>query len=237
MVAASREWICVRPASYESADEAEVLVRFFSGPKGTLQNTVFCLVEPDGKRQLTRGGRSARFVYSDAEALAEGLGEHLAKFKTKDRPRDLPTIADLRLGLNIASCDDLPLVVGVAKGARSQGKLREQLAEFAWGEACAGRAHYVILEEPGDLGEWEGYDPKAQIHVLAPEAYGRHGEVLASLASGDKDLEEAFRVALGSYQPLQKDDRRHVRQGSRAGIEWDAELPVTDEGGSGRRDR
>ena len=58
VVAASREFVCIRPQTYESASEAEVLKWVYSDRDGTLRNTSFGILSSDGTRKLSATGRS-----------------------------------------------------------------------------------------------------------------------------------------------------------------------------------
>ena len=55
----------MRPQTYESEAEAEVLSYVFAGRSG-LENTSFALLGPDGKK-ISRGARSPSMVYGSAE--------------------------------------------------------------------------------------------------------------------------------------------------------------------------
>ena len=57
VIAASRNFICVRLATYESEDEAAYLRSFAAGRSGQLENTVFCILSPDGEEKLIRAAR------------------------------------------------------------------------------------------------------------------------------------------------------------------------------------
>ena len=63
MVTASRAFVCVRPATYESAAEGKLLLSLFRGRLGNLENSVFALLGPDGKERLTQTGRSPFMVF------------------------------------------------------------------------------------------------------------------------------------------------------------------------------
>ncbi len=228
MVTASRDWVCIRPATYESEIEAAILKRLFRTRSGELENTVFALLDPNGKR-ITRGGRSPSFVFADAADMATEMLRIAKDFKPKKVARDLPTIADVRLGLNVAACDNVPLVVAWAKNAKGLPALRAKLAQAAWDTGIVGRAHYVIAHETeGQVGvsEVAEFEGKLGVYVVVPDAYGLEGRVLEYLSS-KKELAAGLREALGRYEPVTKNDRRHVREGKRKGLDWESELPVT----------
>ncbi len=50
VIAASRMFVCIRPATYEDAGEADFLKKIFVGRSGELDNTVFVLLAPDGEQ-------------------------------------------------------------------------------------------------------------------------------------------------------------------------------------------
>jgi hypothetical protein len=230
-VKASRDWVCVRPATYESAGEAELLKTYFRGRSPELENTTFTLLDPDGE-QITRGGRSPGFVWEDAAAMADALEEWAFVHEPSEAfaKRALPTVADLRLGLNVASCDGLPLVVGVAKDGKAVKALREQLASFAWSQGVPGRAHYVIVADTQGLAEFEDFAKGADAYVVQPDAFGRTGRVLGSAKRRDRTFAAKLLEAIGANDPEAKDGRAHVARGRRAGIAWESKLPVTDPG-------
>lgn len=63
VVAASRGWICVRLATYESKEEGKFLESIFTGRSGLLENTTFALLGPDGKKRLSRAGRGPQHLF------------------------------------------------------------------------------------------------------------------------------------------------------------------------------
>ena len=62
IIRASRGFVCARLATYENKEEAEYLGRIFRGRSGQLENTVFCIMSPDGKDRLVR--TVSRLVFS-----------------------------------------------------------------------------------------------------------------------------------------------------------------------------
>src|SRR5579859_4581424 len=113
VIAASRQVVCVRLMSYENAAESEFLKGLMTTRSGEVENTTVVVMSPDGKRELTRAGRSTRQVFGDAAQMAESLTRIARQFepKTKDAPPELPKVANVRLALDVASCDNQPLVV------------------------------------------------------------------------------------------------------------------------------
>ena len=56
VIEASRNFVCIRCATYEDAEEAEFL-RWVFTRRDSLENTVFCMLSPDGKEKLIRADR------------------------------------------------------------------------------------------------------------------------------------------------------------------------------------
>ena len=143
MIAASREFICVRPQTYEDKEEAALLVSLFSGRDGTLENTVFCVLSPGGKSKLSGAGRSPGMRYKDSADFAAFLSECFTDYaKGAKAIERLPVLDELALAMNVASCDLMPLVILNAKTERELAKLEKRVAELAWADPNMGRQHY-----------------------------------------------------------------------------------------------
>ena len=69
IIRASRNFVCVRLSTYESKEEAEYLSRIFTR-RGQLENTVFCIMSPDGKDKLVNAGRSPGWAFPGSEDQA-----------------------------------------------------------------------------------------------------------------------------------------------------------------------
>ena len=81
VVKASREWICIRLLTYESEAEYEFMEELLGVQKGTLPNTVFCMLAPDGKTRLSRPSRSPS-VFRTPENLATQMQRLAAGYKS-----------------------------------------------------------------------------------------------------------------------------------------------------------
>ncbi len=234
VIEASRDFVCVRPQTYEDKAEAEVLSYVYAGRSG-LENTSFALLDPQGKK-LTRGGRSPKNLYGTPERFAEALTELSAKYKGAKPVEALPAVRDLRLALNVAAADMRPLVVVRGKDAKSAEALAESVAVLSWSEGVIGRAHYVVLKE----GEtFEGLEPPLGVSLIQPDPYGLGGEVLVELPAKvkAKTLASDLGKAIGEYSVEAREHSDHVREARRKGIDWESEIPVTDSGKKGRRRR
>src|SRR3954469_6843198 len=111
VIAASRKFICVRLISYEDADDMKFLKGVFTGRSGEAENTVFTVFSPDGKKALVRAGRSTRQGFRDSADLAAAMERVAKPFNNKEEgAAALPLAANVRLGVNVAACDNQPLV-------------------------------------------------------------------------------------------------------------------------------
>lgn len=225
MIKASRAFVCVRPLTYESKEEAEFLISLFKGREGTLENTVFGLLDSDGKTALSRIARTPKMIYggSGKEEIAK-LAEAMKKAagKGKEEPRELPLVVDLRRALNVAACDGLPLAV-------LSGDDDQKLADLVWSDAFVGRFTVVKVSKEEKLDAIKGADAGAALLVVAPGAYGLDGTVL-SQARDAAGFRDALESALKKFEPIEKDPGRHIQEGRRAGVEWKTEIPDSDPG-------
>ena len=73
VIAASRQFVCVRLTTYEDEIEAKFSKDLFATRSGEVENTTFALLAPDGKTRLSRTGRSARNVFTDAAEMAAAM--------------------------------------------------------------------------------------------------------------------------------------------------------------------
>ena len=74
LIKVSREFVCIRTATYEDKREADFLKwAFLRSPAEDLRNFGFCILSPDGKRKLRRSFRGPNFVYADADAMVADL--------------------------------------------------------------------------------------------------------------------------------------------------------------------
>jgi hypothetical protein len=228
VVTASRKFVCIRPKSYEDQDESELLLSLFKGRKGFLENTVFTVLDSQGEKKLMRSGRSPKWVSSGAEDFA-GMLEELAKEhvetpKGKEKPRSLPSIEGLKLAMNVAACDSMPLVVAVGKDEEEAKKQRELLAPLAWSDEFVGCFRWVSLRSTEGLDKHEGMPTGAGLYVVQPDPFGVTCEVLAKAKAGanSEDLGEALAEGLEAFEaPRIRRRGLHVREGERKGYSWE----------------
>ena len=225
MIAASREFVCVRPQTFEDAAESKFLLSVFAG-RNELQNTVFALLDSDGKK-LSRGSRSPEMTFKSVERFVEELNEVSSGHSGAKKIEALPVLKSLRLALNVSAADLRPLVVIRGKDAKAAEKLSASVASIAWSKEAIGRFHYVVLSEEVTQ---EGLTPELGVSVVQPEVYGRGGEILARVKpnASSRSLSRLLADGLEAHDPPAKDYERHVRNGRREEVRWETETSRLD---------
>lgn len=204
----------------------------FSG-RGTLRNTSFALMDPDGNK-LTRGSRSPKMTYGSPEEFADALVRTAKRYQQTKAIKALPTIRDLRLALNVAAADMRPLIVIRGKGAKAAARLARKVAKAAWSKDLIGSCHYVVLE---GKTTFEKLTPAIGVSFVKPDPYGLGGEVIAHLSAttSESSLRKALVKEVERYEIASRGHRDHIREARRKGISWKPAVPVTDPGGRRHR--
>ena len=235
VIKASEQFICVRLATYENAAEAQFLKTVFIGRSGELENTVFCILSPDGKRRLTRAGRSPSHMFSGPEQMAATMNRIAASYSNARQIKPTyPGHSNVRLALNVAACDQQPLVIVRGTTSDEREACKNNLLKLAWGE-FRGQFAYVESKKDDELASLKGIDRNANIIVIEPDVYGQTGVVLSQLnASATQDeITDALSLALLSFQETAREAPSHIASGRRRGIFWKTQIPVTDPGRRG----
>lgn len=236
VIAASRRFVCARLATYEDEAEGKFLKSLVRTGSGELENSVFAVLGPDAKEQLVRPGRGMRGAYRDATAMADGLAKLAERYKPRAEPDALPAVADVRLALDVASADNQPLVVLVAKDVTKRTELERAVAKLAWGKEFVGRFVYVSCGGGGELAGVSGAAADSVLLVVQPDKYGMTGKVLAQTADAAK-FADALNTGATAFVPGSKTFQNHVRQGHQDGIFWETKTPVTDPMEAAARER
>lgn len=244
MIEASRAFVCIRPNTYESAAEGKVLEGFFRGRSGQLENTVFVLLDSDGKERLSRAHRTPQAVFGDADGLAAAMvaiaNDHAA---SRGAALAIPLQPDLRHALNVAACDSVALLVLHGDDAKATAALSQRLAPALWAAGLPARVRCVEVVHGADVSDADRVPLAngAGVTLVAPEPFGRTGTVLVHVAA-DQDapkLVARLVAALDRYEPPARlATPAHIRAGNEQGIRWETAIPVTDpgpRGGPGRR--
>jgi hypothetical protein len=234
VIAVSRKFVCVRLTTYENKDEGEFLKAFKVTRSGDLENTVFTVLSPDGKQQLARAARSARQTFGDSERMAATMERIAGEFATKKsadgKLPELPKAASVRLAVNVAACDNQPVVILFAREEKAQRKLEERLAALAWSEPFLGQFVFASASEAKDLAVIQGGKAEEGIFVVQPEKFGTNGKILKQTGSNvsEAELVKCLKDGVAMFQREDKTFQNHVRSGQQKGVFWETLLPVTD---------
>ena len=242
LIKISRDFVCIRTATYEDKREAGFLKWAFVRSRAEeLRNFGFCILSPDGKRKLRRSLRGPNFVYKNSAAMAADLVLIARQFPRKttksESNRAVPRMKSVRLGINVASCDGLPSVVVFGKGKREVDQLNSKLSGVIWDEALAGKFIYASTTKFDDLKIVVGATMKTGILVVEPDVYGMNGRLIKMIdASASKqDLKRDLIDAADTFIRRSKSHGLHVRNGRRDGKTWKTEVTVPDRVRSRRR--
>jgi hypothetical protein len=234
VIAASRQFVCVRLATYEDKDEGSFLRDFHVTRSGELENTVFTILSSDGRRQLARASRSANHTFGTAERMGQTMNriaeENATKVVALQQHPELPRVANLRLAVNVAACDQQPLVVVLSSDEPTRRQLEERVTPLAWSEAFLGRFIYVSTGEIQEAAGIEGKKPRAGVLVVQPDRFGQKGEVIAQVGveATREELTLCLKEGLSRFTREEKNFGNHVRAGQQKGVLWETVIPVTD---------
>lgn len=245
VVAASRDFVCIRLTTYEDQAEADFLKTIYVGKSGDLENTTFAILSADGKTKLTKTGRAPFHEYRNGQSMAAGMQEiaksNKVQAETMFTDTKLPFTKNLEIGLNVAASDGLPLVVIVADDEKQLTALSENALSAAWSKSVAGQFVYAAVLDQDQLKPITGRvtDSGAKqvaeenwngILIVEPDQFGVSGKVLAKLAvdSDSEAINKAFNKTIVSYPHKVHDHQAHVQLGIELGLDWESEIPETD---------
>lgn len=232
LVSATRDFVCIRLATYENEKEVEFLKTIYRGRSGGLENTVFAMLDSDGKTKLGRSGRSPDFAYRGVNSFISALKKMSADRKLKSKrysDSELPLVKNVDLALNVASCDKIQLIIVVGETADQVEQNSKKALKLAWNDKAAGQFVFVKTTNPKDLEAISGEKIKNGILVVEPGQFGMSGKVIASFKPDFDALDSQKElVELAKNYEVLKEYRSHIRMGIAMGIEWETETPVTD---------
>jgi hypothetical protein len=219
--------------TYENSAEMRLLHSFGATGRGQVENTLVCVLSPDGRRQLTEASRSLREVFGDADRMAEEL-DRIAKTSTvagkQSESTDLPKLDNVRLALDVAACDKHPLVVVFAVDPSMRQALERRLGQLAWKPELIGKLVYASTDKTTDFSIVEAVQPMTGAIIVEPDRFGLKGTVLGRLAESQSDAEwqAGLRSALARFQMSDEDFAEHVHDGRLERVFWKTSLPVSD---------
>ena len=213
--------------TYESASEAEVLKSYWR-PGAALENTVFALLDPDGN-PLTRSSRSPSWFFRDSSEMARALVDVASHYRSNGQQRDLPIVSTVRLGMSVAACDKLPLVIVISDRSQERQAMERALAPLSWSDYFVGKLTYTAGNS-SETRNIKGVQISKGYLFVSPDEFGTTGKVVTQLypSASQKDLQLAMRALIDRHHPLQLDHREHIRWGREQGIYWETAIPVTD---------
>ena len=226
VVRASRDFICARLATYEDSDELEYMKSIYTFRTAT-KNSLFAILDPSGEKHLVTPGRSMRNTFSDAEEMAERMGEIAKTYPTSKSPHPkalgLPYLKDVRVALNVAACDSQRLVILHARSSSERRKLESMLVSLAWDEELAGRFLYATTAAKDDLARIDVSTESPGLVVVEPDAYGLKARQVAFVELGAKPAaaKKILVAAADGNEMKSKDSKRHIGRGLREGVTWE----------------
>ena len=218
VVQASRKFVCIRLATYESFAEAQVLRGIFLGRSGQVENTTFALLSPDGKVPLVYSGRSPDFAFVNSAQMASTMASISQHYRGR-AAGELPAVVNLRLALNVGACDGLPVVALVSPDGAQLRNWQSRLAAVAWEPSLLGKAIYCLDQRA---------TAKPGLLVLAPGKFGLDGQPIGWLDPDSASLSRDLQSLLARYPSLEKNAQEHIRDGNQKGVYWQTQIPVTD---------
>lgn len=239
VIEAARDFVCVRLVTYEDDAEGEFVQSIFRGREGTLENSVFALLAPDGETPLTRVGRSPSMVFGaeslelNRELLLKDMAAIQKRYPSKkSESTKLPTSLDLRRAMNVASCDLQPLVILYAEDESERKKLADVVATLAFDPKYRGRFAYAWTQNAIEMQALTGLEiqtEKPGIWVVAPNEFGTEASLVCGVTNPTaQSLKHAFETSVKKFQIDARDSREHYLRGKAEGIFWVSQFPNTD---------
>ena len=243
VVAASRDFVCIRLTSYESAEEAAFVTKLQGNPV----NTVFAILTPDALPALAMKGlgRGPGELFADPADMVKQMGEVAAKYavgvaatKADGQPA-LPITLDARLGLAVASADLQPLALVIAPDEKTRAALEAKLAVLAWSNDLRGRFTYASTDSLGGLklnGHGESKSDtlksgafKSGVLLIEPDVFGVEGKIVSAIDANDVDkmLSDAMHAASAKHVRAAKSREQLKRLALANGIFFETGIPVS----------
>src|SRR5262249_29612151 len=108
--------------------------------------------------------------------------------------------ANVRLAVNVAACDNQPLVLVFGPDAGARKELEARVAALAWVDPFLGRFVYASASAARELAEIEGAKAEAGVLVVQSDKFGQKGKVLTRAAAAVSDEELARCLDQGARQ-------------------------------------
>jgi hypothetical protein len=186
--------------------------------------------------------------------MAQGMNDLARQYPGRGELHDLPVVDTVRLGLNVAACDKLPLAIVVGEGQQLTA-LENKLAPLSWRGDLVGALTYTagsrrdlsainLVSTSSSISNATGSPMSSAVTsdgnnsmssgylFVVPNQFGTAATVVAQLSANasTSDLERAMRDTIARNRPQYMDHGEHIRLGRSQGISWKSALPVTDPG-------
>jgi len=229
----------VRPLTYENAAEVAFLKSVYAR-QGSLENTSFGILAPDGETHLVRSGRSPTRIFRSPENMAQEMHKLAGKFKDKKKvtPPDLglPLMESTRFALNTAACDTQLLAIVHAPEADTRARLEAALTPVAWSEGVIGNFLYASNADPKALECVKQSKAKPGVLLVKPGVFGLTGKLIAHVPADapEGELRGAMLAACAKNQGYSKDSRRHLSEARAVKASWSSATGMQEDSRRGR---
>ena len=226
--------------------------------KGKFVNTAFCILGPDGKKRLSRAGRSPAMGFGIRQSdepdavevkkvnarVIEAMKGIAKKYPVKGSALDteLVDFHSFEQALNVSSGDQRLLVFSVAPEAQ-QATVKKSMQKVANHAEVIGRYHFdfSVVADAKWAEVIEGDKQKTGIFIIQPGEFGQTGKAVAELPLGASA--EKIRAALtkANQQYAATETRKHygehVKKGRHTGVKYEDAMPWgEDRDGDGKID-
>ena len=238
IIEASRQFVCVRPETYES-EENQQMIRSLLG--GKMENTAFCLLSPDGTKRLSSTGRG----FTRDVSGARDLDRVALQFQPTGRVADslTPDFNSFRIALNTAAADSRVLVLVSAPKSKIAAA-EKRMRQVAWDDDIVGRFHFDVESNVKQIRRPLGLSDRDNAYgilVIHPGTFGVNGKVVTQLPLNAKPavIIAAMKSANDQYakNTKRKTYTEHVAEGKSSGYYFEMKMEYgEDHDGDGTPD-
>ncbi|MBC8351641.1 MAG: hypothetical protein H8E66_06610 [Planctomycetes bacterium] len=227
--------MCIRLATYEDKEEAEFMSGVFTSRSGALENTTFGILSSDGKRNLVMPGRGPMHAFRDATSMANRMNlialQHPGAKTSRWTDKQLPLMKSVDVALNVAACDNLPVLVTFAETKERLAEINESVMATAWIEEGAGQFVCASTTDVAKLKPIPGVKGSEGVLLVEPGPYGLSGEILRELPANESPIElrKELLAAVASFARVAPQYTAHIQLGIQLGFDWESAIPETDQ--------
>ena len=198
----------------------------------SLPNTIFCLLSPDGKDQLTRPARGP-YVFRTPENMATQMKRLAANYQSSVGPSyvpPVPLVDRVDLAMNVAASDNRPLAVFYHSNPEDLKAMLEAVRPIVADVRLTGQFMFVATTKRVDLKPILQAEGESGVYLVEPDEYGVSGKLVRFVAHEEMAMKLADEMSrsLVQFRPNQKNHQQHIRDGYVFGIEWETVVPESD---------